>query len=87
MLSDDPSNYRKCAYGMPIHKDLDDLSVEITKAAQANKGVYPDPFFIDPDRFIKLQTYQGEANGGSPIGKGDCEYVNFILRGVAVCPQ
>lgn len=85
-ISDDPANYRVGAYDMPIHKDLDALAVEITKAAVANKGVYSDPYFIEAGKWHKLMKYQEEANGGTSIAKGDCNYINFILRGVAVCP-
>lgn len=87
MLSDNPKNYRIGAYNAPIHKDLDALAVEITKAAANNGGSFPDPYFIPAEKWQKLERYQADANGGTSVGKGDCGYMNFILRGVAVCPQ
>lgn len=79
------TDYRLDSHGRPIHKDLDALAVEITKAAEENGGIYPDVFEIDPARYEALQSEQGKFNGGSPIGT-DIGRVNFIWRGVPVCP-
>lgn len=79
------SDYRFDGYGRPVHRDLDALAVEITKAA-ADTGLYPDVFEIPLDRYIALERENAKFHGGASVGS-DIGRTNFIWRGVPVCPD
>lgn len=79
------SDYRLDGYGRPVHRDLDALAVEITKAAHDNSGRFPEFYEVPVDAYITLEQHNAKFHGGSPVGS-DIGRVNFIWRGVPVCP-
>lgn len=85
------SDYPNDTYGRPVHKDLDALAVEITKAAHSSGGKFPDTYEIPVERFNFLAVQNAVFNGASGKNGGsvgyDRPYMNFIWRGVAVKPM
>jgi hypothetical protein len=78
------SDYRFDRAGRPIHKDLDQLAVAITKAIHANKGSLRE-YPIPRTEYIKLLKYNEIYNGGSALALPH-DKTNFVWRGIPVVP-
>lgn len=80
------TDFREDAYGRPVHKDLDALAIELTFAMDAKNGKL-DSYEIPADRWQRLADLQAKFNGGAVVADGKCDRMNFIWRGIAVCPK